>query len=134
MMARQPAETANDDLDDACSNYTLPTSCHYELTDGDRSHCQTAIETVAVAGNISGDTNSSIDGAVDAIKPVVIKGEDLSIDFFLRFWEGEALSHFRRSAWEGKFRTALLDLPLSAHVVYHSRQPSANAVSLYDLH
>ena len=91
------------------------------------------IEAIAeIAGNISGDTNSSIDGAVDAIKPVVIKGEDLSMDFFLRFWEGEALSHFRRSAWEGKFRTALLDLPLSAHVVYHSRQPSANVVSLYD--
>ena len=93
------------------------------------------IEAIAeIAGNISGDTNSSIDGAVDAIKPVVIKGEDLSIDLCLRFWEGEALSHFRRSAWEGKFRTALLDLPLSAHVVYHSRQPSANVVSLYDHH
>ena len=58
---------------------------------------------VAVAGNIAGDTNSSVDGA----KPVAIKGENLSIEFFLRFWEGEALSHFRKSAWEGKLRTAL---------------------------
>ena len=92
------------------------------------------IETVAVAGNIAGDTNSSIDGAVDAIKPVAIKGKNLSIDFFLRFWEGEALSQFRRSGWDGNCLTTLLDLPLSAHVVYHSRQPSANVVSLYDHH
>ena len=97
---------------------------------GTEAIAEKLIETVAVAGSIAGDTNSS----VDAIKPVAIKGENLSIDFFLRFWEGEALSHFRRSAWEGKFRTALLDLPLSAHVVYHSRQPSANVVSLYDHH
>jgi hypothetical protein len=97
---------------------------------GTEAIAEKLIETVAVAGSIAGDTNSS----VDAIKPVAIKGENLSIDFFLRFWEGEALFHFRRSAWEGKFRTALLDLPLSAHVVYHSRQPSANAVSLYDHH
>lgn len=101
---------------------------------GTEAIAEKLIETVAVAGNIAGDMNSSVDGAVDAIKPVVIKGEDLSLDFFLRFWEGEALSHFRRSAWEGKFRRALLDLPLSAHVVYHSRQPSANVVSLYDHH
>jgi hypothetical protein len=97
---------------------------------GTEAIAEKLIETVAVAGSIAGDTNFS----VDAIKPVAIKGENLSIDFFLRFWEGEALFHFRRSAWEGKFRTALLDLPLSAHVVYHSRQPSANAVSLYDHH
>ena len=97
---------------------------------GTEAIAEKLIETVAVAGSIAGDTNSS----VDAIKPVAIKGENLSIDFFLRFWEGEALFHFRRSAWEGKFRTALLDLPLSAHVVYHSRQPSANIVSLYDYH
>ena len=92
------------------------------------------IETVAVAGNIAGGMNSSVDGAADAIKPVAIKSKNLSIDFFLRFWEGEALSHFRSGAWEGKFSTALLDLPLSAHAVYHSRQPYANAVSLYDHH
>ena len=97
---------------------------------GTEAIAEKLIETVAIAGSIAGDTNSS----VDAIKPVAIKGENLSIDFFLRFWEGEALSHFRRSAWEGKFRTALLDLPLSAHLVYHSRQPSANVVSLYDHH
>jgi hypothetical protein len=102
---------------------------------GTEAIAEKLIETVAVAGSIAGDTNSSVDGAADAIKPVAIKGKNLSIDFFLRFWEGKALFHFRRSAWEGKFCTALLDLPLSAHVVvYHSRQPSANVVSLYDHH
>jgi hypothetical protein len=75
---------------------------------GTEAIAEKLIETVAVAGNIAGDTNSSVDGAIDAIKPVAIKGKNLSIDFFLRFWEGEALSHFRRSAWEGKFRMVRL--------------------------
>jgi hypothetical protein len=57
-----------------------------------------------------------------------------SIDCFVRFWEGEALSQFRRSAWVGKFLTTLLDLPLSAHVVYYSGQSSSNIVSLFDHH
>jgi hypothetical protein len=78
-------------------------------------------ETVAVLGIIAGETNSAVD-------PVAITDKNLSI------WESEALSHFRRSAWEGKFLTALLDLFLSAHVVHRSRQPLANGVSLYDHH
>ena len=57
-----------------------------------------------------------------------------SIDCFVRFWEGEALSQFRRSGWDGNCLTTLLDLPLSAHVVYFSGQSSANIVSLYDHH
>ena len=50
---------------------------------GTEAIAEKLIETVAVAGNIAGDTNSSVDGAVDAIKPVAIKGKNLSIDFSL---------------------------------------------------
>jgi hypothetical protein len=60
-------------------------------------------DIVAVVGNNAGYTNSSVDGAAIAIKPVAITDNNLSIECFVRFWEGEALSYFRRSAWEGKF-------------------------------
>jgi len=62
--------TATDDLNDDCSNcrHCPQAIYHYELKDGDRSHAEKLIETVAVGWIIAGDTDSSVDGAADAIK------------------------------------------------------------------
>jgi hypothetical protein len=50
-----------------------------------------------------GDMTSGVDGAATVNAPPANTDDNCPADNkMVRLWEGEALSHFRRSAWEGR--------------------------------
>ncbi len=62
-------------------------------------YCQTR----GGASNLTGDMISGldVDGAAEVNAPLSSADENFPADNVVRLWEGEALSYYRMSAWEG---------------------------------
>jgi hypothetical protein len=77
--------------------------------------------------------NTSYHGATGAISPIRIEEIVCPVDDNVGFWEAEALSYFRKSAWEGKLLGNISDgvsFMLSS-VIYRSAEPAAHDVSFF---
>ncbi len=63
-------------------------------------------QTLMVPKNLPVDT--SCHGAARAISPIAIEETYRPCDDSVRFWQAEALSYFRKSAWEGELLATFL--------------------------